>query len=80
MNARLASIDNVCGVEGWKILEPEARPLRLAMAELPRLHTLRRLLIIDDPLLSVAVHDRILDTDAFNRRIPKCREEFSPFI
>ena len=62
------------------VKQERARPLRLAMTELPRLNALRRLGIVDDPLLGMPVHHRVFDRDVRDGRVPERREQFGAFV
>ena len=64
-------LDDIRRLQRRKVLQPETCPLRFRVAELPRLDALRKIFIIDDPLLGVFVHDRIFDADSINGRIPE---------
>src|SRR5262249_39657034 len=74
MDAWIAASDDIPRLQWREAAEPEAGTLDLAVPKLPRLHRLRRLLVVGDALLRVTMHHRILDTDALDRRIPEGRE------
>src|SRR5690606_2339954 len=60
--------------------QPETGSLRLPITELPRLHRLRELAIVGDAGLRVPVHDRVLDRDTRDRRVPHGGEQVGAFI
>lgn len=86
MDARCSALDDFRRHEQRQVLQPQTGALDLAVPELPWLHGLCRLLIVADALLRVPVHDRVLDRDALDRRVPQVGEQrgalvkFAPHI
>src|SRR5690606_13149249 len=80
MNARLAALDDVGRHQRRQALEPQAGPLRLAVAELPWLDRLSRGPVVANALLRVPVHHRVLDAYPLDRSIPARAEQVGALI
>jgi len=79
MNALFPAPNNISWNKRGQALKPEASPLALAVAKLPRLDRLRRGLVAFNYGFGVFVHDRVFNGYTWNICIPESRKQGRAF-